>query len=43
MRSSWDDVAAKNLDGLDLLVYASRLVGAAYNLRRMANLLPLPA
>src|SRR5512141_3105118 len=28
MRSRWDDAAAKNLDGLDLLVYASRLIGA---------------
>src|SRR6266542_6447182 len=32
MRSSWDDVAAKNLDGLDLLVYASRLIGAETSL-----------
>jgi rhamnulose-1-phosphate aldolase/alcohol dehydrogenase len=32
MRSLWDDVAAKNLDGLDLLVYASRLIGAETSL-----------
>ena len=32
MRSRWDDAATKNLDGLDLLVYASRLVGAETSL-----------
>ena len=32
MRSRWDEVAAKNLDGLDLLVYASRLIGAETSL-----------
>ena len=32
MRSRWDDVAAKNLDGLDLLVYASRLIGTESSL-----------
>ena len=32
MHSRWDDVAAKNLDGLDLLVYASRLIGAETSL-----------
>ncbi len=32
MRSRWDDAAAKNLDGLDLLVYASRLIGAETSL-----------
>jgi rhamnulose-1-phosphate aldolase/alcohol dehydrogenase len=32
MRSRWDDAAAKNLDGLDLLVYASRLLGAETSL-----------
>jgi rhamnose utilization protein RhaD (predicted bifunctional aldolase and dehydrogenase) len=32
MRSRWDDVAAKNLDGLDLLVYASRLIGTENSL-----------
>src|SRR5438046_7969052 len=28
MRSRWDDAEARRLDGLDLLVYASRLIGA---------------
>ena len=32
MNSRWDEVAAKNLDGLGLLVYASRLVGAETSL-----------
>ena len=32
MKSCWNDAAAKNLDGLDLLVYASRLVGAETSL-----------
>jgi rhamnose utilization protein RhaD (predicted bifunctional aldolase and dehydrogenase) len=32
MRSRWDDAAAKSLDGLDLLVYASRLIGAETSL-----------
>ena len=32
MRSRWDAAAAKNLDGLDLLVYASRLIGAETSL-----------
>ena len=32
MNSRWDDTAAKNLDGLGLLVYASRLVGAETSL-----------
>jgi rhamnose utilization protein RhaD (predicted bifunctional aldolase and dehydrogenase) len=28
MRSRWNDVEAAGLTGLDLLVYASRLIGA---------------
>ena len=32
MKSRWDDAAAKNLDGLDLLVYVSRLIGAETSL-----------
>jgi rhamnulose-1-phosphate aldolase/alcohol dehydrogenase len=32
MNSRWDEAAAKNLDGLGLLVYASRLVGAETSL-----------
>ena len=32
MKSRWDDAAAKSLSDLDLLVYASRLVGAETSL-----------
>jgi len=32
MNSRWDDAAATNLDGLGLLVYASRLIGAETSL-----------
>src|SRR6267378_7281568 len=32
MNSRWDAAAAKKLDGLDLLVYASRLIGAETSL-----------
>ncbi|MEK7370553.1 MAG: class II aldolase/adducin family protein, partial [candidate division NC10 bacterium] len=32
MNSRWDDAAARDLDDLDLLVYASRLVGAETSL-----------
>jgi len=32
MNSRWDGAAAKKLDGLDLLVYASRLIGAETSL-----------
>src|SRR2546426_8064170 len=32
MNSRWDEAAAKKLDGLDLLVYASRLIGAETSL-----------
>jgi rhamnose utilization protein RhaD (predicted bifunctional aldolase and dehydrogenase) len=32
MRSRWNDAEARGLDGLDLLVYASRLVGAETSL-----------
>src|SRR5438128_8257672 len=32
MNSRWDAGAAKKLDGLDLLVYASRLIGAETSL-----------
>src|ERR1700675_843477 len=32
MRSRWNDAEAANLSGLDLLVYASRLVGAETSL-----------
>jgi len=32
MNSRWDEAAAKNLDGLGLLVYASRLIGAETSL-----------
>ena len=32
MRSRWNDAEASQLNGLDLLVYASRLVGAETSL-----------
>src|SRR2546430_4788234 len=32
MRSRWDDAEARRLEGLDLLVYASRLIGAETSL-----------
>src|SRR5205809_5194313 len=32
MRSRWNDAEAANLSGLDLLVYASRLIGAETSL-----------
>ena len=32
MRSRWNDAEAAALDGLDLLVYASRLIGAEASL-----------
>jgi rhamnose utilization protein RhaD (predicted bifunctional aldolase and dehydrogenase) len=32
MRSRWNEAEASQLDGLDLLVYASRLVGAETSL-----------
>jgi rhamnose utilization protein RhaD (predicted bifunctional aldolase and dehydrogenase) len=32
MRSRWNDAEARTLDGLDLLVYASRLIGAETSL-----------
>src|SRR5947209_18418035 len=32
MHSRWDDAEARRLEGLDLLVYASRLIGAETSL-----------
>src|SRR5256885_14365180 len=32
MHSRWDDAEARRLEGLDLLVYASRLIGAESSL-----------
>src|SRR5438034_7411140 len=34
MHSRWDDAEARRLEGLDLLVYASRLIGAETSLVR---------